>query len=85
MKFLKKDVEKRKKQQVGLEPATIIGRGWGLATRILLQLQAINHQALIYLRNVMFFIRINTAINRARKYSINIFHYVYFSNVCRKV
>ena len=55
--------KKRKKQQVGLEPTTIIGRGCGLATRILLQLQATNHQALIYLRNVMFFIHINTAIN----------------------
>ena len=45
----------QKKQREGFEP-TAIGRGSGLATRLLLQLQAAYHQTLIHLRNSEVFV-----------------------------
>ena len=52
----------RKKQLEGFEP-TAIGRGSGLATRLLLQLQVTNHQTLIHLRNFKVFVSSMMTLN----------------------
>ena len=52
----------QKKQWEGFE-STAIGRGSGLATRLLLQLQAAYHQTLIHLRNSEVFVSSMMTLN----------------------